>query len=165
MLFADASGSTKLCHERLGDTEALRAVDRCIKRMERAIDGFRAAVKTIGDEVIATFETAEAAFPGRRRNASSGSPTCLRFRRQADHRVGFHYGPQSRKTTTSSATRSIPRRASSSSLTSPSKSSPAPDHRRAAQLLKGTTRPGTAFGQGKPTESMSSRCSGTKPRS
>lgn len=61
VLFADVSGSTKL-YERLGDAEAARAVDRVIKRMERAIEGFEGRlVKTLGDEVMATFETAEAA--------------------------------------------------------------------------------------------------------
>lgn len=62
VLFADVSGSTKL-YEKLGDAEALRAVDRCLKRMERAIDGFRGRlVKTVGDEIMAVFETAEDAF-------------------------------------------------------------------------------------------------------
>lgn len=62
VLFADVSGSTKL-YEKLGDTEALHAVDRCIKRMERAIEAFRGRlVKTIGDEVMATFDTAADAF-------------------------------------------------------------------------------------------------------
>ncbi len=62
LLFADVSGSTKL-YERLGDTEALYAVDRCVKRMERAISGFRGRiVKNIGDEVMATFESPEDAF-------------------------------------------------------------------------------------------------------
>lgn len=62
ILFADVSGSTRL-YEKLGDTEALRAVERCIKRMERSIDGFRGrVVKTIGDEVMAVFEQAEDAF-------------------------------------------------------------------------------------------------------
>ncbi|QRJ65613.1 adenylate/guanylate cyclase domain-containing protein [Azospira restricta] len=62
MLFADVSGSTRL-YEKLGDTEALHAVDRCIKRMERSVEGFRGRiVKTIGDEVMAVFESAEDAF-------------------------------------------------------------------------------------------------------
>lgn len=62
ILFADVSGSTRL-YEKLGDTEALHAVDRCIKRMERSVEGFRGRiVKTIGDEVMAVFESAEDAF-------------------------------------------------------------------------------------------------------
>lgn len=62
VLFADVSGSTRL-YEKLGDTEALYAVDRCIKRMERAVEAFRGrVVKTIGDEVMAVFDSAEEAF-------------------------------------------------------------------------------------------------------
>ena len=62
VLFADVSGSTRL-YEKLGDTEALRAVDRCLKRMERAVEGFRGRiVKNIGDEVMAVFEKADDAF-------------------------------------------------------------------------------------------------------
>jgi class 3 adenylate cyclase len=62
VLFSDVSGSTRL-YEKLGDTEALRAVDRCLKRMERAVEGFRGRiVKNIGDEVMAVFENADDAF-------------------------------------------------------------------------------------------------------
>lgn len=62
ILFADVSGSSRL-YEKLGDTEALYAVDRCIKRMERAVESFRGRViKTIGDEVMAAFDAAEDAF-------------------------------------------------------------------------------------------------------
>ncbi|MCP5267546.1 MAG: adenylate/guanylate cyclase domain-containing protein [Zoogloeaceae bacterium] len=62
MLFADVSGSTRL-YEKLGDNEALHAVDRCIKRMERSVEAFRGrVVKTIGDEVMAIFDSAEDAF-------------------------------------------------------------------------------------------------------
>ena len=93
VLFADVSGSTKL-YERLGDTEAMRAVDRVIKRMERAIQGFNGRlVKTIGDEVMATFPTASDALQSamemqQRVNdlpAVSGVKLAIR--------VGFHYGP------------------------------------------------------------------------
>ncbi|HYO26771.1 MAG TPA: hypothetical protein VER68_00740, partial [Azonexus sp.] len=38
VLFADVSGSARL-FERLGDTEAAYAVERCVKRMERSIAG------------------------------------------------------------------------------------------------------------------------------
>ena len=38
VLFADVSGSARL-FERLGDTEASYAVERCVKRMERSIAG------------------------------------------------------------------------------------------------------------------------------
>lgn len=93
VLFADVSGSTKL-YEKLGDTEALRAVDRCIKRMERAIEGFRGRlVKTIGDEVMATFETAEDAFQAsiEMQQRVSDLPPVSGVKLAI--RVGFHFGP------------------------------------------------------------------------
>ena len=62
ILFADVAGSARL-YEKLGDAEALRAVDRCLKRIERAVEGFRGRiVKNIGDEVMAVFERADEAF-------------------------------------------------------------------------------------------------------
>jgi adenylate cyclase len=62
VLFADVSGSARL-YEKLGDTEALYALERCFKRMERAIEGFRGRlVKHVGDEVMAVFESADDAF-------------------------------------------------------------------------------------------------------
>lgn len=61
VLFADISGSAKL-YERLGDAEALHAVDRCVKRMERAAEGFDGRlVKSLGNQIMAAFESAEAA--------------------------------------------------------------------------------------------------------
>lgn len=62
VLFADISGSSRL-YERLGDTEALRAVERCLHRMDRATASQRGrVVKTIGDEIMATFDEADAAI-------------------------------------------------------------------------------------------------------
>jgi len=59
VMFADVSGSAGL-FERLGDTEAMYAVERCLKRMNRAIDGYRGrTVQIVGDELLATFESAE----------------------------------------------------------------------------------------------------------
>src|SRR5512146_2387517 len=62
VLFADVSGSARL-HEKLGSAEALRAVDRCMKRMERTVDGFNGRiVKIVGDELMATFDHADEAL-------------------------------------------------------------------------------------------------------
>ncbi|MDP3538264.1 MAG: adenylate/guanylate cyclase domain-containing protein [Azonexus sp.] len=59
VMYADVSGSAGL-FERLGDTEAMHAVERCLKRMKRSIDGYRGrTVKIVGDELLAAFETAE----------------------------------------------------------------------------------------------------------
>lgn len=60
-MFADVSGSARL-FERLGDTEAMHAVERCLKRMDRSIEGHRGrTVQIVGDEMLAAFESAEEA--------------------------------------------------------------------------------------------------------
>lgn len=59
VMFADVSGSARL-FERLGDTEAMHAVERCLKRMNRSIEGYRGrTVQIVGDELLAAFESAE----------------------------------------------------------------------------------------------------------
>lgn len=97
VLFADVSGSVRL-HERLVDAEALRAVDRCVKRMERAVDIFGGRIiKTVGDELMAVFDKADEAFQAaiemQQRVADlppvSGVKLAIR--------VGFSHGPVSEK--------------------------------------------------------------------
>lgn len=62
ILFADVTGSARL-YEKLGNTEAAHAVDRCIKRIERAVESFNGHVlKVVGDEVMASFAAAEDAY-------------------------------------------------------------------------------------------------------
>lgn len=92
VLFADVSGSTRL-YEKLGDAEALHAVDRCITRMERATaiyDG--RVVKTIGDEVMAVFPSADAAFQAacEMQQRIDALPPVSGLKLTI--RVGFHYG-------------------------------------------------------------------------
>lgn len=59
IMFADVSGSARL-FERLQDTEAAHAVERCIKRMERSITGYRGrTLQVAGDELQALFESPE----------------------------------------------------------------------------------------------------------
>lgn len=93
VLFADVSGSTRL-YEKLGDAEALRAVERCLNRIRRVIDGHGGKViKTIGDEVMTTFPSADegiqAACEMQHRITDlppvSGVKLAIR--------VGFHFGP------------------------------------------------------------------------
>ena len=93
VLFADVSGSTRL-YEKLGDKEALHAVERCLNRMTRATEQFKGRViKTIGDEVMAVFDSAEA-----------GMDAASSMQQRVDDlppvrgiklaiRVGFHFGP------------------------------------------------------------------------
>jgi adenylate cyclase len=59
IMFADVSGSARL-FERLEDKDAATAVERCIKRMEHSINGFRGrTLQVAGDELQALFDTPE----------------------------------------------------------------------------------------------------------
>ena len=61
VLFADVSGSARL-FERLGDTEAAYAVERCVKRMERSIAGQGGRTLNVsGGELLAAFDSTEEA--------------------------------------------------------------------------------------------------------
>lgn len=95
VLFADVSGSAKL-HEKLGHAEALRAVERCVKRMERAVDAFNGRiVKQSTDELMAVFGTAdEAAMSAiEMQQRVSDLPPISGVKLAI--RVGFSYGPVS----------------------------------------------------------------------
>lgn len=92
VLFADVAGSTQL-YEKLGDAEALRAIERCLNRVERAIVACGGkVVKTIGDELMATFNTAELAChaAGVMQARVEGLPSVAGGKLAI--RVGFHYG-------------------------------------------------------------------------
>jgi adenylate cyclase len=93
ILFADICGTARL-YEKLGDTEALRAIERCLNRMERASVGFKGrVVKTLGDELMSVFDSTEAALHAavemqqRIDSLPPVSGVSLAIR------VGFHYGP------------------------------------------------------------------------
>jgi len=61
VLFADVSGSTRL-YERLGDRLALALIEKCVAAMQQVTRRFQGrVVKTIGDEVMAVFDTAPVA--------------------------------------------------------------------------------------------------------
>lgn len=95
ILFADVVGSTRL-FEQMGDLRARDLIATCIELMRNATESHGGTViKTIGDEVMATFPTADAAL-----NAASqmqkhiSTRADLRFDGQAVAiRVGCHYGP------------------------------------------------------------------------
>ncbi len=62
VLIAGISGSARL-HEKLGNSEAIRALDRCIKRIERSIDAWKGRIlQTDGNEILAAFDGADAAI-------------------------------------------------------------------------------------------------------
>lgn len=59
VLFADVAGSARL-YEHLGDVEAGHAVERCLKRITRCVEGCRGrTVQIDGDELLAAFDCAE----------------------------------------------------------------------------------------------------------
>ncbi|WP_415032929.1 FHA domain-containing protein [Azonexus sp.] len=60
-MIADITGSASL-HQRLNDQEAERAIDRCLKRVTRSIEGQNGRIQqVVGDELLARFSQAEAA--------------------------------------------------------------------------------------------------------
>lgn len=95
ILFADVVGSTQL-YEQFGDTRASETVSLCLAVMKDSTDQFNGTViKTIGDEVMATFPTVDDAM---------GAASAMQARITADAeasgehipvsiRVGCHFGP------------------------------------------------------------------------
>ncbi len=93
VMFADVSGSAAL-FERLGDNEAVRAVDRCLKRMKRSIEGYRGrTIQIVGDELLAIFESSEdacqAAIDMQLRIGDLPPVSGLKL----TIRIGLHFGP------------------------------------------------------------------------
>ena len=93
VLFADISGSTKL-YETLGNADAQATIERCLAVVKSVCsDGGGRVVKTIGDEVLATFPTSDAAAQAAieiqlkvsAQRTSRGTPVALH--------IGFHAGP------------------------------------------------------------------------
>lgn len=93
ILFADVSGSTSL-YEKLGDRRALAAIESVLSELRKSV-GFQRGrvVKTIGDEVMAVFETADVAMQAacdmQNRVAAIAPIDELRLA----IRAGFHFGP------------------------------------------------------------------------
>ncbi|MES2490345.1 MAG: adenylate/guanylate cyclase domain-containing protein [Pseudomonadota bacterium] len=89
VLFADLSGSTAI-YEQLGDAAAKRQVDACLMQLARSASGHQGlVVKTIGDELMLRFPSADqaaaAAIAMQLDNAKAKSLFRLR--------IGFHFGP------------------------------------------------------------------------
>ncbi len=95
ILFADVVGSTHL-YEALGDERARDTVQHCLRIMREATEQFGGTViKTMGDEVMATFPSADdamnAASQMQKRISSSnqlGTPGT-----HVAIRIGCHFGP------------------------------------------------------------------------
>ena len=90
ILFADVVGSTQL-YDKFGDTKASETVARCLDVMKEATYQFNGTViKTIGDEVMATFETVDDAMGAASQmqtRITSGDDIPVSIR------VGCHFGP------------------------------------------------------------------------
>ena len=93
ILFADVSGSTRL-YETVGDVEALATIGRCLTVVGATCEGYGGrVVKTIGDEVMAAFPSADQAAQAAAEMQAriSAQPPVGRVRLAI--RVGFHVGP------------------------------------------------------------------------
>jgi class 3 adenylate cyclase len=94
ILFADVVGSTQL-YDKFGDTKASETVAACLDIMKDATYQFNGTViKTIGDEVMSTFQTVDEAMGAAvmmqdristQRRKDDGIPVSIR--------IGCHYGP------------------------------------------------------------------------
>ncbi len=93
ILFADLGGSTRL-YDTLGDAPAQRITARCLERIAAVVERHRGRViKTIGDEVMATFDDAgDAALAALAIVATIRIAADLHEGRLGIH-VGFHVGP------------------------------------------------------------------------
>jgi len=93
ILFADVSGSTTL-YEKLGDQRALAGIESVLSELRKSVAVQHGrVVKTIGDEVMAVFETADGAMQAAcdmQTRVAAISPT---GNVRLAIRVGFHYGP------------------------------------------------------------------------
>ncbi len=100
ILFADIAGSTRL-YEVLGDTVARQKVSGCINSIVAIVNQYNGKlIKTIGDEAMCTFETADSAFQAAcymQDQMVEAAKTQLINADSQTHmpiaiRVGFHYG-------------------------------------------------------------------------
>jgi len=94
ILFADVVGSTQL-YEQLGDAKAREMVGRCLEIMREATETNRGSViKTMGDEVMSTFPSADDAMNAAKRmqeQISTDSSLAHDAGRVAI-RIGCHFG-------------------------------------------------------------------------
>jgi len=93
VLFADLVGSTRLYHM-LGDREAHEIAAGCVQDISETVTSFGGkVVKTIGDEVMATFDTAAAACGCAEAIVKAMGRDVLGCEDYLGVHVGFHYGP------------------------------------------------------------------------
>ena len=97
ILFADVVGSTQL-YDQFGDTKASETVAHCLEVMKDATHQFDGTViKTIGDEVMATFSTVDdamsAAAQMQGRITADQEQATDKERIPVSIRIGCHFGP------------------------------------------------------------------------
>jgi len=94
ILFADVVGSTQL-YDKFGDTKASETVTLCLDVMKDATSQHNGTViKTIGDEVMATFPTVEEAMEAAVMMQSRISADMMQKDRiPVSIRIGCHFGP------------------------------------------------------------------------
>jgi adenylate cyclase len=93
IVFADVCGSTKL-YEKLGDQQALAAIDQVLGEVRKSVTLQKGhVVKTIGDEIMAAFDTADTAMQSAcdMQNRVASIPQINGVKLAI--RIGFHYGP------------------------------------------------------------------------
>ncbi len=92
VLFADICGSTAL-YDSLGDDLARKMISRCINTMTDKVSAYQGTlIKTIGDEIMVTFPSAEAAF-----HAACAMKVAVESDRPSGDiplqiRIGFNFG-------------------------------------------------------------------------
>lgn len=92
ILFADITDSTQM-YELLGDKRAAKSIKVCINEISRVVlANGGTVVKTIGDEIMASFDSADAAC-----NASHAMQSAIRALPEVDGikhaiKIGFHFG-------------------------------------------------------------------------
>lgn len=95
ILFADVVGSTQL-YEQLGDIKAREMVARCLDIMREATElNHGTVIKTMGDEVMATFPAADDSMNAAKRMQEriSADPSLAHSNGHVAIRIGCHFGP------------------------------------------------------------------------
>jgi class 3 adenylate cyclase len=93
IVFADVVGSTQL-YDKFGDTKASETVAHCLDIMKDATYQFNGTViKTIGDEVMSTFETVDDAMGAAVMMQSRVTTETKVGGIPVSIRIGCHYGP------------------------------------------------------------------------
>ena len=93
VLFADVSGSTKL-YETAGDTVAHAAIEKCVNLMrDKTVQAQGRVIKTIGDEVMSAFPSADNAADAAIEMQSAIAELPAVGSTKIGIRIGFNFGP------------------------------------------------------------------------